>query len=102
MLVIPSVVGRRRVWKYHVVGDVVLNNATDVERLGIKSLENRRRTRPEIAQDSYDSDPQNIIAEAAPVWPTPGDSSITEAWLYRADQRISSEDTESIKTRSSC
>lgn len=52
MFVIPSVVGRRRVRKYDVVGDVVVSNTANVERVGIKARENRWWARPEIAQDS--------------------------------------------------
>src|SRR5260221_283666 len=42
MFVISSVVRRRRIRKYHIVSDVVVSNAADVERLGIKDRENRR------------------------------------------------------------
>jgi hypothetical protein len=49
MFVISSVVRRRRIRKRHIVGDVVVSNAADVERLGIKPRENRRWTCPEIA-----------------------------------------------------
>src|SRR5260221_14393582 len=49
MFVISSVVGRRRIRKYHIVSDVVVSNAADVERLGIKAREKSRWTCPEIA-----------------------------------------------------
>ena len=49
MFVISSVVWRCRIRKHHIVGNVVVSNAADVERLGIKARENRRWTCPEIA-----------------------------------------------------
>jgi hypothetical protein len=101
MLIVPSVMGCGGVRKYQVVGNIVLNNATNIEGVRIETREDRGRGRPQIAQDRYDRGSQNVVTKPPSVRPAAGNSSVTESCFDSTGQCISAEDAEAIKTGTS-
>ena|ERR1700751_3287989 len=99
MFVVPSVVRCRGVRENHVVSDIVLDNASDVECCRIEPLEDYRGTGAQIAKKRDYRNTEHVIPKSPAIRPTTGHGSVTETRLNLTDQCISTKNTEPIEAR---
>src|SRR5215469_3346244 len=101
MFVVPSVVRCRGVRENHVVSDIVLDNASDVECCRVEPLEDYGGTATQIAKKRDHRNTEHVIPKSPAIRPTTGHGSVTETRLDLTGQCISTKDTQPIKARTS-
>ena len=80
-----------------IVRDIVFYHSAYVECTGIKSGNNLRWACAQVAQDRDYRDAEHVISKPPSIWPSARNRSVTKPLLNRARQRITSENTQSIK-----